>query len=199
MITTRIPRELESVVNSNGRRDRNRDMNGRKQRKQMRKGIPFVMGRERQSISSLEIRLISSILRGRIPLFAVPRGTFAPPLRVLETKNANEKREKKKETKKKWQVGGRSNRGEEKFLPLFHRPLPSVPIASLAILLARICNKGRQSREIRLIACSRDREPLPGGLLIAYLRLQSLVWPYKTPGVVSRTVEWIADGEKYKK
>ena len=104
MTTTRIPRELESVVNSNGRKDRNRDMNGRKQRKQMRKGIPFVMGRERQSISSLEIRLISSILRGRIPLralFAVPRGTFAPPLRVLETKNANEKREKKKETKKK--------------------------------------------------------------------------------------------------
>lgn len=32
---------------------------------------------------------------------------------------------------------------------------------------------------------------MPEGLLIAYLRLQSLVWAHKTPGVVSPTVEWL--------
>ena len=124
------------------------------------------------------------------------------------TPSSNPRNEKCEWKKRKEKKGKNKRKGNEKLddrigtrrnFCLSPTASPTLPIASLAILLARICNKGRQSREIRLIACSRDREPLPEGLLIAYLRLQSLVWPHKTPGVVSRTVEWIVDGEKYKK
>ena len=169
----------------------------------MRKGIPsswWVDILPRDPVDQLYPERSNTVARGDA-LFAVPRGTLAPPLRILETKNANEKREKKKKGKNKRKGNEKLDDriGTRRNFCLSPTASPTLPIASLAILLARICNKGRQSREIRLIACSRDREPLPEGLLIAYLRLQSLVWPHKTPGVVSRTVEWIVDGEKYKK
>lgn len=72
----------------------------RVQRKQMRKGIPLYDG-SRGSRYSLEIRLISSILRGRIPLRAGVRCSLSLVARLHPLFESSKRKMRRKKEKRK--------------------------------------------------------------------------------------------------